>query len=69
MSERVVSKGPAYGFGPHECVVVGPDDDRESLIAKGLKPEAADEVLLFGEYLKAKAAGETRGWKAWKAER
>lgn len=63
--DRIVSKGPAIGFGPHDCVVVEQDDTRDTLIAKGLTPEAADEVLAYGEFLKARGAGFVGDFKAW----
>lgn len=41
------------------CLIVSPEDTRESLIAKGLKPEAVDEVLAFREKLKRKKEDES----------
>lgn len=61
MSERGV------GFGPWPCIEVGPDETREQIIAKGVKPEAADELIDFRRYLIAKSHGERRPFKEWRA--
>lgn len=47
------SDWPHTGEG-FRCAQVGPDTTREQLIAGGIKPEAADEILAFRERLRRK---------------
>lgn len=48
------------------CAILRPDDTRETLVARGLSPAAADEALSFRSYLAARRDGFDGSWQDWK---
>lgn len=66
MRERDLQAGDSVSILNGKCFVVREGDTLAELIAAGMKPEAAEEVLSFRAYLEAKGAGFAGKFSDWK---